>query len=85
MKFITTLINFILFAGTPTAKHDLRKKPTREDHLRDFNCWIERNFYIIALAAIVFLLITFVIVCFAVVGVSAVESGNYYNHFAEVI
>lgn len=82
MKFTTLLSNLI---GTPTAKHSLHKKPTKEDVQRSINCWIERNFYIICLAAIVFLLISFVIVCYAIVGVSATESGTYYNHIRGVI
>lgn len=83
MKAITSLIN--LLVGTPTAKHDLRKKPTKEDHFRTLNCWIQRNFYIIALAAIIILLILFVVVCFAIVGVSATESGVQYNQFNNII
>ena len=83
MKAITSLIN--LLVGTPTAKHDLRKKPTKEDRYRTLNCWIQRNFYIIALAAIIILLILFVVVCFAIVGVSATESGVQYNQFNNII
>ena len=56
-----------------------------EDYLKKFNCWIQRNFYIICLAAIVFLLIIFVIVCYMLVGVSATESGTYYNGLKGVI
>ena len=83
MNLITTLYNLV--TGTPTIKHDLRKKPTREDLLRGINCWIQRNFYIICLAAIVFLLITFVMVCYMLVGVSATESGTYYNGLKGVV
>ena len=84
---ISTLsLLWILLAGTPTnAKHSLYKQPTREDFSRNLNYWIQRNFYIIALAAILILLILFVIVCFWGVGVSTLESGNYYNHIQEVI
>lgn len=87
MNLITSIINFImiLLVGTPSAKHDLRKKPTKEDHYRTLNCWVQRNFYIIALAAIIILLITFVVVCFALVGVSATESGIQYNQFNNII
>ena len=77
MKF-TYLINLLL--GNPTAgKVRLQKKPTRDDHIRTINCWIERHFYIICLAAIVLLLVAFVMVCFAIVGVSSVESGGMRN------
>ena len=83
MNLITTLYN--LTTETPRAKNTLHKKPTREDYLKKFNCWIQRNFYIICLAAIVFLLIIFVIVCYMLVGVSATESGTYYNGLKGVI
>jgi uncharacterized membrane protein len=83
MKF-TQLINLIL--GNPTtSKVRLAKKPTRDDHIRSLNCWIERNFYLIVLACMIFLLIAFVLVCFAIVGVSAVESGVPYNHIGDII
>jgi hypothetical protein len=74
----TQLINLLL--GNPTtSKVRLAKKPTREDHIRSLNCWIERNFYLIVLACMIFLLIAFVLVCFAIVGVSSVESGGMRN------
>ena len=76
MKF-TQLINLLL--GNPTGKVRLNKKPTRDDYIRNLNCWIERHFYIICLAAITLLLIGFVMVCFAIVGVSSVESGGMRN------
>ena len=77
---------WILLVGTPSnAKHSLYKQPTREDFSRNLNCWIQRNFYIIALAAILTLLVSFVLFMFWCVGVSAVESGNYYNHMGGVI
>ena len=45
----TQLINLLL--GNPTtSKVRLAKKPTRDDHIRSLNCWIERNFYLIVLA-----------------------------------
>lgn len=40
---------------------------------------------IIVPVLILILLVLFVCLAYAIVGVSAVESGNYYNHFAEVI
>ena len=84
MNFIYYLINLLL--GNPTAgKVRLNKKPTRDDYIRNLNCWIERHFYIICLAAITLLLIGFVMVCFAIVGVSAVESGVPYNHIGDII
>ena len=75
----------VLLFGTKGPVYDLRKKPTKEDHIRNINCWIQRNFGIIAFATIIVLLAIFVIVCYMVVGVSAVESGTYHNHFMDVI
>lgn len=69
---------FLVF-GTPTAKNSLHKKPTREDHSKHFKCWIQMNSDIIALAAILILLIIFIVVCFKIVGVSATESGMLRN------
>lgn len=34
---------------------------------------------------IVLLVVLFILLCYALVGVSAVESGNTYNHFQDVI
>lgn len=77
------LLTFLGFKTGPV--NDLRKQPTREDYRRSLNCWVQRNFGIVALATIILLLIVFVFVCYALVGVSAVESGNYHNHFMDVI
>jgi len=86
-SIISTLsLLWILLVGTQTTdKVRLEKKPTKEDHLRNFNCWIQRNFYIIALAAILICLFVFILVCFVVVGVSTVESGTVYNHLNDII
>ena len=88
IKFITSFISLllILLVGTPTnAKHSLYKQPTRDDFKKEVNYWIARNWNFIALAAILILLISFVLFVFWLCGVSAVESGNYYNHFGGVI
>ncbi len=66
-------------------KHDLRKPATREDHVRSIECFIQRHFYILMMLFLAVLLITFVIVCYMIVGVSAVESGTVYNHLGDVI
>ena len=84
MNFIYYLIN-LLFGTMNVPKHDLRKKPTRNDNMRKLNRFIERNFYIICVLAIIFLLIMFVVVCYSIVGVSAVESGVPYNHIGDII
>ena len=77
---------FVLLFGAKNAPvYDLHKKPTREDFRRNFNCWVQRNFGIIAFATIIVLLLVFVLVCYMLVGVSAVESGTYHNHLMDVI
>ena len=88
MNFITFILSllYLLLAGTNTsAKNSLHKKPTHEDNLKNFNRWCERNFGIIAFTAVIILLITFFVICFILVGVSATESGVYYNHLGGVI
>lgn len=85
-KILTSLLILITgIFGTSNNPVRLQKKPTMKDRKEKFNCWIERNFGIIALIIMLFALISFVIVCYLVVGVSAVESGNYYNHLGGVI
>jgi hypothetical protein len=77
----------ILLFGTSknVPKHDLRKKPTSDDAIKSLNEFLQRNFYIICVLAILFLLIVFVICCYMVVGVSAVDSGITYNHIGDMI
>lgn len=82
MNFFNYLI--VLLFGTKGPIYDLRKKPTKEDYIRNFNCWVQRNFGIIVFLTMIALLVIFVIVCY-VFGVSAVESGVYHNHFMDVI
>lgn len=85
-KILTSILILITgIFGTSNNPVRLQKKPTMKDRKEKFNCWIERNFGIIALIIMLFALISFVIVCYLVVGVSAVESGNYYNHLGGVI
>ena len=75
----------ILLVGTPTPDKStiLNKKMSKQEKRTymkvRFNLWIERNFGLIALAAILILLLLFVVVCFWIVGVSAVESGGMRN------
>ena len=77
----------ILLFGTSknVPKHDLRKKPTSDDAMKSLNEFLQRNFYIICVLAIIFLLIVFCTVCYMLVGVSAVESGTVYNHMEAII
>ena len=84
MSFLR-LLQVLILGNKNVPKHDLRKRKTTSDAMKSLNSFIERNFYIICLASILFLLIMFVIVCYAIVGVSAVESGTVYNHIGDVI
>ena len=75
-----------MLVGTPTTPNKstvLNKKMTNQEkrvyYKVKINLWIERNFGFIALAAILILLITFVVMCFWIVGVSTVESGTMRN------
>ena len=87
IKFITSFLSilWVLLAGTPQPKHSLYKQPTRDDFRKEVDYWIAKNWNFIALAAILILLISFVFFMFWCVGVSAVDSGNYYNHMGGVI
>lgn len=66
-------------------KHDLRKKHTSNDAMNNLNEFLGRNFYIICVLTIIFLLIVFILVCYMLVGVSATESGIIYNHMENII
>lgn len=87
IKFITSILSllWVLLAGTPNIKNDLRKQPTKEETKMNLSRLFYMNIDYIALAAILILLVFFVVFCFWIVGVSAVESGNYYNHLGGVI
>lgn len=86
IMYFISLIYLLIFGNTTNKPvYDLRKKPTREDHYRDFNLWIQRNFYFICLATILVCLVVFIISCYLLVGVSAVESGTVYNHMEDLV
>ena len=82
---ILRLLQVLLFGTQPVPKHDLRKRPTSDDAMKSLNEFLQRNFYIICVASIIFLLIVFVIICYLLVGVSAVESGAVYNNLEAII
>lgn len=89
-RIISTLsILWILLAGMPTQPKTLYKQPTREDLRNELKeevyNWLSRNFILFAYIAVIFLLISFVLFIFWLCGVSATESGIYYNHFGGVI
>ena len=83
-QFIQMLI--VLLVGTKTNQpiHDLRKKPTREDHLIKLNGIYQKYFYLFVGLFLLAIFIVFLVACFTFVGAS-VESGNYYYHLQEVI
>lgn len=60
----------------------LNKKISKEDEIES---WVLSHAHIFLPLCIILLLILFVALMYAVVGVSAVESGNYYNQFDKVI
>ena len=80
---IRTLLTLLL-GDVNAPKHDLRKTPTREDRMKSLNAFFERNFYVFAGLAIIFLLIVFVAVCFIFVG-SCTDSGVTYNQMGRII
>lgn len=58
------------------------RKPSFEDKVISF---VERYFNYFVLALIIGLIILFTLLCYALVGVSATESGTIYNHLNGVI
>lgn len=86
LKIIQMLI--ILLVGTKNNNapvYDLRKKPTREDHLKNLNCIFQKYYYIFIIVFLIAIFLVFLGVCFTVVGASGVESGNYYYHLKNVV
>ena len=71
--------------GNNGPKYDLRKKPCKEDYVKELRVWLTMNFSFIALAAIIGLTIFFVWFCFFITGISATESGMVYNNLDKVI
>ncbi|WP_458454146.1 hypothetical protein [Methanobrevibacter sp.] len=81
---IKTLLLLLGFTGN-RPKYDLRRQPTKEDTINQLRVWVTMNFSFIALAAVLFLIIFFVWFCFSITGISAVESGSWYNNLDKVI
>jgi uncharacterized membrane protein len=82
---ILRLLQVLILGNRNVPKHDLRKRNTSDDAMKELNEFLQKNFYIICVLAILFLLIVFVICCYMVVGVSAVDSGITYNHIGDMI
>lgn len=63
---------------TPVRLH---KKTTREDHLRNFNFWVQRYFYVLCFIVLIICVLSLIgIVC--ATGFSTVESGAMRNFLA---
>ena len=92
-KFITSLLSLlqILLVGTsvPEKSTVLNKKLTNQEKRKQskerMNQWIQLNFNFIALAAILIIVISFLLFFVWFAGVSTVESGTFYNHLGGVI
>ena len=80
LLFLLTILGF----ETNKPVHDLRKTPTKEDSLKKFNEWVERNIYIIIFLVLLIVMISFITICFLYAG-SMTESGTVYNHLGDVI
>ena len=84
MNRITSIILSLLMlllgtTQTSTAKNSLHKKPTTEDQMKALNGWIQKYFYIICLAVLIAVFLTFILTCFYACGLSATESGMMRN------
>lgn len=79
-EFIMLLL-VSLFGQSNCPKHDLRKQAPRHksNMMAKVNRFIQRNWPIIALIVVVLCFIAFVVVCFKIVGLSALESGGMRN------
>ena len=84
-QFIQMLIVLLVGARTVQPVHDLRKKPTREDHLKKLNCTLKKYSYIFLGLFFLGLFIVVVIVAIISIGPSAVDSGLVYNHMDKII
>ena len=76
----------LIFAGKNSPEPVRLNKPKSKITLTEWiNSFVERNFYLIILLTILVLLTVFVICCFAIVGMSATDSGLTYNQMTRVI
>ena len=81
--YYVLLILISIFSNPNTNEQvRLNKQLTKEDLQIELLSFIEKNFYLIALA----LVIIFALTCFLIIGTgSTVESGLQYNHLQGVI
>jgi len=85
LRLLQVLILGLILGNRNVPKHDLRKRNTSDDAMKSLNEFLQKNFYIICVLAILFLLIVFVICCYIIVGVSATDSGVTYNAMERII
>ena len=83
IRQIIQMLIVLLIGNGPV--NDLRKKPTREDHLKTWNCIFQKYFYLWIGLFMAGVFIVFVAVCIVSVGASRVESGAYYYHLDKMI
>lgn len=85
IRQIIQMLLVMIVGNSNRPVNDLRKKPTREDHLKTANCIFKKYRFILNAIFFLSIFILFVWVCFTFVGASGVESGSYYNHMVDVI
>lgn len=78
---LMTLINLLGF-NTTKPRADLHKKVGMMDRIEEFLLSHATFFLVVSL---IILLILFVALMFAIVGVSATESGIVYNHLGDML
>jgi len=84
-QFIQMLIVLLVGARTVQPVHDLRKKPTREDHIRTIDCFVKRYYGFCIAVFLLAMFIVLVVVAVLSIGPSAVDSGLVYNHMDKIV
>lgn len=74
----------LLFGQKQRPVHDLRKQE-QKSLSEGLGEWVQMNYTLFALVLIPVLLVLFILLCYAICGVSATESGAVYNGFGKVI
>ena len=89
MKIITSIIQFLLILLVGTPKNNKARLGKKEDDISPFlnklDDWAMRYAHIILPILLITLMILFVLLCYAIIGVSATDSGLQYNHLQDVI
>ena len=76
MNYYFLLLMSLLGFNSNRPKNDLRSKPSFNDRIEE---WAVKYAHILLPIAIVVGILLFVALCFAICGVSAVESGTQYR------